>query len=248
MNICVNYWGQPRQLNIIEDIYKNQINDNINNFHICYSTWKTENIENFKKIFPNAYIKQYDFPDLSLYNNIIDNYHYDDTTVSRDIKNYILGIYILEQSLKTINEFKEMNNVNFNFIITIRPDTDIYNGTLFSYYSDINNNINNDNNTFYTANSPRFDVYNEGAVPNALFISNLHNMSKLLTFPDFKNISIMQNIIHPETAAGKNIKYNKFNLKYLNLYAFRWQPIRFYTFSHFKRHPNVKRQLLVYNR
>lgn len=64
MNICVNYWGQPRLMDVIKNVYDTQIKDDSNNFHICYSTWKTEDVSTFKRIFPNSYIKQYDMPNL----------------------------------------------------------------------------------------------------------------------------------------------------------------------------------------
>jgi hypothetical protein len=130
MNICVNYWGQPRLMNIIERVYKTQINDNINNFHICYSTWKTEDISRFKEIFPNSYIIQYDLPNLENYKDVIQKYEYDITTISRDITNYIYGLYIKEQSINTINNYMKCKNITFDFIITLRPDSDIYNGLL----------------------------------------------------------------------------------------------------------------------
>jgi hypothetical protein len=218
MNICVNYWGQPRLMNIIEDIYKTQINDNINNFHICYSTWKTENISIFKEIFPNSYIKQYDYPNLENYSDIIQNYKYDNTTISRDITNYIYGLFIREQSINTINEYMNINNVSFDFIITIRPDTDIYNGLLYSYY----NNILENKKFLYVATHPRYDIYNQGAIPDALLISNYNNMKKILKFPNFETIAINSNIIHPETATGKNVIYNQVPIKYMNLSSFRF--------------------------
>ena len=225
LNICVNYWGQPRQLKIINDIYNNQIKDNINKFYICYSTWKNEDVDGFKKIFPDAYIIQYDLPDLSIYKDIIDNYKYDITSISQDISNYVLGLYIREKSLHTINNYTIMNNITFDIIITLRPDTDIYNGNLNEHYNFINSNINS--NIVFVPDKPRYDIYNQGAVPDALLVSNIYNMNKILSFPKFENIAIYGNIIHPETATGKHILYNNFILKYLNIYAIRWQPIRY---------------------
>jgi len=218
MNICVNYWGQPRLMNIIEDIYKTQINDNINNFHICYSTWKTEDISRFKAIFPNSYIKQYDYPNLENYKDIIQKYKYDGTTISRDITNYIYGLFIREQSINTINEYMNIKNITFDFIITIRPDTDIYNGLLHSYYYNILENTN----FLYVATHPRYDVYNQGAIPNALLISSYNNMKNILKFPNFELIAIDGNYIHPETSTGKQVIYNQIPIKYMNLSSFRF--------------------------
>lgn len=220
MNICINYWGQPRKLKIIKEVYESQLKDNINNFHICYSTWKTEDVQDFKAIFPDAYVIQYDLPDFTLYEDIIFKFKYDHTTVSKDIKNYILGLYIREQSLKTINKYIQNHNIIFDFIITLRPDTNIYNGNLKQYYDNINNN----SNILYLAKEPRYDIYNQGAVPDALLISNFYNMNKLISFPIFENIAIDGNIIHPETATGKNIIHNSFVVNYLDIYAFRLPP------------------------
>lgn len=216
MNICVNYWGQPRLMNIIEGVYKTQIDDNINNFHICYSTWKTEDITKFKEIFPNSYVKQYDFPDLENYKEIIKKYEYHH--YSNDIARYIFGLFIRDKSINTINEYMNMKNIEFDFIITIRPDSNIYDGILNKYYSIIKENVN----LLHTATHPRYDVYNEGAVPDALLISNYNNMKKILKFPNFETIAVNGNIVHPETATGKNIIHNKISVNYLNLSSFRF--------------------------
>lgn len=109
------------------------------------------------------------------------------------------------------------NNINFDIIITIRPDTDVYDGLLNTCYVSMLENTN----MLYVATHPRFDIYNQGAIPDALLISNFDVMVKLLKFPDFRFISIHKNIIHPETATGKNVKHQNICVKYLNLSAFR---------------------------
>jgi hypothetical protein len=40
MNICINFFGQPRFVNNANYIYNNFIKDEINNFYVLYTTWK----------------------------------------------------------------------------------------------------------------------------------------------------------------------------------------------------------------
>lgn len=228
MNILINYFGQPRNIPLCENVYNLHINDKINTFHVCYSTWNTEDIVEFSKIFPSAFIMQYDYPDITKYQDIINNYKYEH--YSRDISHYVYGLKIRENSINTIDEYIRLHSINIDFIINIRTDTDIYTdnfkdeGILYRYY----NLIIKDTSNVYLANKPRFDIYNVGAIPDALIISNYNNTKSILTFPDFSSITAYDKIIHPESATGKMIINNNINKIFLNMHAFRWQKIRLY--------------------
>ena len=145
---------------------------------------------------------------------IIKKYEY--LHYSNDIVRYIFGLFIRDKSINTINEYMNIKNIEFDFIITIRPDSNIYDGILNKYYSNIKDNAS----LLHTATHPRFDIFNEGAVPDALLISNYNNMKKVLKFPNFETIAVNGNIIHPETSTGKTIIHNQIDLNYLNLSSF----------------------------
>lgn len=217
MNICVNYWGQPRLLNVIQDMYDIQINDKINNFYICYTTWKTEDVTKFNKIFPNSFINQIDHPDLTneKYQDMINNFIYE--SYNPDIKHYILGLHVREQSLNTVSLYEKELNINFDFIITIRPDTELKENTLFDFYSLIKANPE----YIYVPDRPRFDIYNKGAVPDALIITNMNSLKEILKFPNFHDIKVNGNSIHPESSTGQMIRFSKIKCIFLNIFGFR---------------------------
>jgi hypothetical protein len=219
MNICVNYWGQPRLLNIIEEIYNTQINDKNNNFYICYTTWKTEDVTKFNRIFPNSYINQIDHPDLTSdkYKYMIKNFQYD--SYNPDIKHCILGLYVREQSLNTVSLYEKNLNIKFDFIITIRPDTEIKEGILFNFYSYIKSNPE----YIYVPDRPRYDVYGKGAVPDALLISKLDSLKEILKFPNFDDIKINGYLIHPESSTGQMIQFSKIKCIFLDIFSFRFE-------------------------
>jgi hypothetical protein len=216
MNICINYWGKPRKLNVIEETYNTQLNDKINNFHICYTTWKTEDISRFKEIFPDSYVNQIDPPDLDTdkYKYIIDNFR--PVSYNPSIINSILGLYVRQQSVSTVSTFEQNLNIKFDFVITVRPDTLITEGILYENYPFIKKNLN----YIYVGDRPRFDVLNMGSVPDSLIVSTLENTTKMLgEFPDFDKIDINRTY-HPETASDKLIKLSGVECFFLNLSAF----------------------------
>jgi hypothetical protein len=198
-------------------MYETQINDKINNFYICYTTWKTEDVTKFKRIFPNSYINQIDHPDLTSdkYKNIIANFKYD--SYNPDIKHYILGLHVREQSLNTVSSYQKYINVKFDFIITIRPDTEIKENTLFNFYSLIHLNPA----YIYVPDRPRYDIYNKGTVPDALIITNMNSLKEIFKFPNFNDIKVNGNLIHPESATGQMIQFSKIKCIFLNIFSFR---------------------------
>ena len=229
IKICINYWGQTRNYEShARDIYNSRTvppNSNENNYeyHILYSTWKDENIELFQNLFPEAYIKQYDKPDMEQYKNIIDNYKLDKSQPpSKSLERYLCGLHIKKISTDTIIEYQQIKNINFDIVVSLRVDCNIFDGNLFDYYNKIletnKNNINN--NEIYFANEMRYDIYNQGGVPDTLFIGNLNNVllaSKQIDI--IEQISLKNtNEIHPETAfykaciaLGLDVKYLPFN-------------------------------------
>ena len=220
MNICLNYFGLPRKLEVAQNTFNKYIytNDNNINYYILYTTWENENVDEFKKIFPNAYINLIDKPDLKKYDYIINNYTLDITNQYKSIEHYLLGLYITKMSYTTIINFENNNNINFNFIISLR--TDLYlNNHLSNFYSYINKNLNNN---VYVANSPKFSIYSQPSLPNAFFISDKDTAKKILEQLDILvNCNIKDtNFFHPESSFYNSIDFSKINIIELNLFAF----------------------------
>ena len=231
IRICINYWGQPRNREShARDIYNSRIihpNSNENNyeFHIVYSTWKDENIETFKKLFPEAYIKQYDKPDMGQYKNIIDNYKLDKSQPSsKSLERYLYGLYIKKLSTETIIKYQEQKKIKFDIVVSLRVDCNIWDGNVFDHYNNILklNKINVNNNEIYFANENRYDIYNQGGVPDTLLLGNLNNVLLASKQIDIIEKTTLTNTkeIHPETAFFKGCIASGLNVKYLPFKAF----------------------------
>ena len=97
-------------------------------------------------------------------------------------------------SYTTIINFENNNNINFDFIITLR--TDMYlNNHLSNFYDTINKNLNN---TVYVANSPKFSIYNQPSLPCVMFISDKETSKKILEELDISNIKVIDLIADEE--------------------------------------------------
>ena len=230
INVCLNYYGQPRNIDITRDTYYKfiHIDDNKHKlpfnvkYHIIYTTWKSEDVSKFKQLFPCSYIEQIEEPNMENYNFLIENYKVDITNPYKNINHYIKGFHIKKSSFKTIEKYENDNNINFDFIITIRPD--IYlNNYLPKFYELINKKLDN---TVYTAVEPKFAVYNSPALPDVICISNKKTMEKILN-----QLSILEhctvngsNFFHPETSFYNALRYYNLNIINLNFKAFP-QPI-----------------------
>lgn len=226
INVCLNYYGQPRNTDITSNIYYNFIHIDHNKYklpfnvkyHIIYTTWKSEDISNFKQLFPSSYIEQIDEPNMENYRYLIEKFKIDISNPNKTIDHYIKGFYVKQASFKTIEKYENDNNIKFDFIITIR--TDIYiNYYLPSYYEVINNNLDN---TVYTANEPKFAIYNSPALPDVICISNKKTMEKILN-----QLSILEHCtvngsdyFHPETSFYNALKYYNLHINELNFKAF----------------------------
>lgn len=219
MKICINYYGQPRNVSLTRNIYDHFIHDQHNEFYILYTTWTTENVNDFKKIFTSAHINQIDLPNITTYNDLITNYNLDNTNQHKSIEHYVKGLYIKKMSYHTIDNVEKKNNINFDFIISLRTDIYMADNRLSIFYDYINKNLNNN---IFLAAGLKFDVYNEGAEADTICISNKQIMFKVLSQFDILPVCTLsnKNIFHPETSFKKCLSYYKFNVINLNFRAF----------------------------
>jgi hypothetical protein len=220
--ICLNYYGQIRDINITRNTY-NKFIQGENEYHIIFTTWNNENTTDFERLFPNSYIKKIEKPNMDNYLEYSKNIVVDKTNPNKSIQHVIYGLYIKKMSYNTIEEYENINNINFDFIISLR--TDVYlNKNLNVFYDYIYNNLND--NVVFVATEPKWDVYNEGALPDVLCISNKVVMKKMLSQIDILEKCLLQNtnIYHPETGFGKSIKAHNLTCVELDLKAFP-QPV-----------------------
>jgi hypothetical protein len=220
--ICINYYGQVRNVNITRNTYNKFIKDN-NEYHIIFTTWNNENTKDFELLFPSSYIKKIETPKMDDYSVYVNNIVVDKTNNHKNIEHIIYGLYIKKMSYDTIDEYENINNINFDFIISLR--TDVYlNRNLNVFYGCIDNFLNN--NVVFVAAEPKFQAYNEPALPDVLCISNKVVMKKMLSQLDSLDKCLLANSnqFHPETSFLKYINF--LDLKYyeLQLRAFP-QPI-----------------------
>lgn len=222
LKIGVSFWGQPRIIPHAYENYINTIKDDTNEFYIMYSTWNSESTQEFIKYFPNVYIRQYDVPDIDkIYElkNVLDNYRIDPTNShnGKNLKHYLMGLYIKKASKETIESFEKDNNIKFDIIISLRTDTNIFNGNLKLYYNRI---ITSD--AIFVANEPRFDIYSNGSAPDVIMIAKSDNLKKALCHLDvIKKTNVCDtNFFHPETSFLKSLKALDFEVINLNFNAF----------------------------
>lgn len=223
--ICLNYFGQCRNIDITEKIYNEFIKTNDPNieYTILYTTWKDEDTTAFANLFPNAYIKKYDYPDLNDYKNIINNYSMDPTNIANEktLTHYLLGLYIKKMSYNTMKEF---GHNNFDCVVSLRTYIYIYDSHLSSIYNIIQKD------TVYVANSPKFDIYSQygqPALPDVIFISDENTMKYLLHQIDIiENCSVKNtNAFHPESSFYNSIAFYNFKIVCCNFRAFP-QPLK----------------------
>jgi len=223
-NICINYFGQCRDIKTTEQIYNEFIKTNDPNieYTILYTTWKDEDTTEFANLFPNAYIKKYDYPDLNDYKNIINNYSMDPTNVAnkKTLIYYLLGLYIKKMSYYTI---EDVSHMKFDCIVSLRTYIYIYDLHLSTIYNNI------EKETVYVANSPKYDIYlriGQPALPDVIFISDKNTMKYILHQIDIiGNCNVKNtNAFHPESSFYNSLAF--FNLKIMccNFRAFS-QPL-----------------------
>ena len=224
LKVCLNFWGQPKNIQNLQYIYEKFLHDPQYDFFVLYTTWKSENITSFKNIFPSSYINLIDLPsdnDLN-YIDIVNNYDLDSSNKGngRIINNYFLGMYSKDYTRNTINCFENNNNIKFDIIVTLRPDIRLFTNISY-YYTEIYNTCN----TIFVASEPRYDIYREGAYPDALCISKRNEMFLLLEFINELKSNTLNNtnVFHPETTSYKIIINKQLLIKYLNFNAFVYQ-------------------------
>ena len=226
LNICLNYYGQPRDTEITKNTFNTFINTNNINYYIVYTTWKDEKIDEFQQLFPNSYINLVDKPDMQNYDNLINNYRLDNSSIlnRKSLEHYIMGLYIRKMSYTSIIAFEEKNNINFDFIVSLRPDIYLDNH-LCNFYDIIRTNLDN---VVYVANNPTFAIYyNQPALPEGMFISNKINSKKILEQLDILDKCVVNNtnFFHPESSFYNAITFLQINIYNLNLSAFPQYPI-----------------------
>ncbi len=224
MKICLNYYGQIRDIGILRRTFKDFIQTgNENQYHIIWTTWKTEDVSLFKHQFPNSYTLQYEEPNMDNYKYITSNYNLDITNNQRKtISHYVKGLYIKSKSIETITKYEKEHNIDFDMIITLRCDTIIHDNHLYGFYEQI---LENAHNTIFLANGPRFAIYNEPADADSMFIANKQVSFKMLAQIDILPHCVINNTIyfHPETAFTKAILYLNLRIIHMNIRAFPQQ-------------------------
>ncbi len=222
MNICLNFYGRPKNIQNLKDVYDKYLYNEKYNYHIVYTTWKTENIDKFRSFFPNAYINQIDCPDETneLYKNITTNYNVDPTNLAngRNIKGFFLGMYSKDYSRHTIVEYEEQNNIKFDIIVSLRPDIKLDKNVSVYFDKFVNN-------TIFVGSDPCYDIYNQGAYPHQFDMANRNDMLQLLDFITILNTCTVDgtNFFHGETSGYKILKRKNLQIFYLDFYAFVYQ-------------------------
>ena len=227
MNICINFYGQQRDMNNVIDMLKNYIRDrererDDNKFYILYTGWENEE-PLFETLITDCYVKRVavNKEKIEYYVNKYSDIELDITNVinNKNIEHIMYGFYIKQQSINTINEFMEKNNIQFDLIVTLRIDTKIIEETLFSNYEYIQkcgfHNV-------YVSKESMYDwnILNVGAISDFMSVSNYENTVKILNQLDNLEHSAIyydnKLLFHPESSFCKYLRYNNFNILRLN--------------------------------
>lgn len=213
MNICLNYYGQPRILNSTKSNYDN-FNADKHNLHILYTTWNTESIDEFRLLFPHAYIKQIEKPNIDKFKDYLTKYSMDPSNPNKTILHYLYGLYIKQKSQETIKEYP----VKFDVILTLRTDCQIRGGPISKFFNNIQPNC------IYVANSPGYDIYHTGSIPDMLCIATPETMMTILNQLDlfYKCCVNETNFLHPETSFYNYNVLCGIHIIRLLFEAFRW--------------------------
>jgi hypothetical protein len=222
MNVCLNFYGQPKNIRNLRDVYDKYLYNEKYNYHIVYTTWKTENVELFRSFFPNAYINQIDCPDETneIYKNITMNYNIDPTNLAgrKNIQGFFLGLYSKDYSRNTILEYETQNNIKFDLIVSLRPDTNLNANVSLHFEKFVENEI-------YVASDPCYNIYQQGAYPAAFDMAKRDVMMYLLDFIKIINYCTLNgtNIFHGETSLYKLIKIKNLQIVFLDFHASVYQ-------------------------
>lgn len=225
MKICINLCGQPKKYENFPTVLEDHLVNTEHEYHILYTTWKTENIDGFVSLMKskniNVTINQIDLPDSSTphFDSISTNliYDYSHQLAGKHIRNYFYYLYARQESAKAVINYENKHQIKFDLVILTRPDIKI-NRPIFRYFD-----IMQHENFVYVSDEDRYNVYKEGAVPDALLMGRRDTIMKLLT----SAIELLpacglqnSNQIHPETSCYKLIKKHDFMVVYLDFNSF----------------------------
>lgn len=230
MKICVNIVGQPRhELERFKYILDNLIYSRDHEFTYIYTTWVNENTDEFKKTFNehNISIYTYDLPSKEEEDDIYKRIRCRHMTVdptnawSKTTYNFILALFILKKSAMSLLKYSNTHKCLFDLVITIRPDANIYNGSINTFYTKMSENLNN----MYVAQNQKHNIYPpDDSYPDACFAANFENMIEILCIFDHIHkcgLTYTPNVLHPETSKWiYSTKILKLNIVYLEFDCF----------------------------
>lgn len=219
MHICLNYYGQPRNIELMKNTFEHHIKNSDITYHLLYTTWDTEPVDEIVKHFQNVFILQYPHPDNNIFTDLINRFSMDPGNWHKTVLHYLLGLYIKSMSIKTIEEYEKNTNIKFDFIVSLRSD--IYINRNFSIFYDLIAQNMNDK-MVYVACDPKFDVYSQPALPDVMFMAN-----KYVTYKMLDQLAIVEhcavknkNWFHPESSFFNAIEYLGFVINELPFKAF----------------------------
>jgi hypothetical protein len=222
MPICINYYGQPRELERTKRVYDQFLESSSHDIYICYTTWDTESIKEFRELFPNAYIRQIPVPDTeALYSDIIQRYSIDPTNSHRkSTEHYILGLHIKKHSYYTIEQLSHDIGTTFDIVVSLRTDVYLYDFIIKDKYDDLLTRVKT--NTTFVANEPKFNIYGEFGLPDIIYLSDMPTMQKILFQLDIIRECVVpgKQFFHPETSFHVSLVRMKLDIIQLPLRAF----------------------------
>lgn len=219
MPICINYYGQPRELERTKRVYDEFLESSSHDVYICYTTWDTESIKEFRELFPKAYIRQIPLPDTeALYSDIIKRHSIDPSNRSRkSMAHYILGLHIKKHSYYTIEQLSQDIGATFDLVVSLRTDVYLYDFIIKDTYDTTVKT-----NTAYVANAPKFNIYGEFGLPDVFYLSDMPTMQKILFQLDIIDECVVpgKKFFHPETSFHVSLVRMKLDIIQLPLRAF----------------------------
>jgi hypothetical protein len=211
MNICINYYGQIRDIEDCKYMFDNYIFETRNKYHILFTTWEDENIKPFIEKFSESFISTNKQVDESAFDKGLLTKYTIDRTQRKDktLFHYLKGLYIRNKTIDTILMYEKNKNIKFDLIITLRIDTTISNALSDFYKNVMDKNI-------CVANEPRFNIYDTGSYPDCLCFSNRDNMLNILDcLKDIEKCCVKDtNFFHPETTSYNIIINKKLDITY----------------------------------
>jgi len=221
MKICLNYYGQLRNINILKETFLKHLYSTEYTYDIVYTTWKNEDTQAFESFFPEAFVNKIDEPNMEDYTNILNNYEIDIGNSRKTLEHYLKGLYVKQKSYNTVIKFEKENDILFDIIITIRTDAYL-NKNLSQFYNYIFDISIQNSNVVFTGCEPCFAVYNQKALPDTMVISINNTLKRTLY-----QLSILENCVvintnffHPESSFYNALIYQNLDIIELPFGAF----------------------------